>query len=444
MPLKPSIREPAYSFTIPSLHDDLALDCRIYHPEEELESGAARNADEDERPRSSSMKKGAVLAHPYPPLGGSYDDPVILSCAKTLVGEGYVVATFNFRGAGDSAGRSSWSARPEVEDYTAVVGLLIYYMHCLGSRSNAAREAGSTTPPDDDARSHGVSPPIHLLLGGYSFGASILARLPPVSKIIKRFEWAERGVAAAEIFLRARTLAQQTHAHREQGPSTSSRGRALTADEPPGSSPQPSRASPVTVGGEETDPSERRRSRDVKHSADMIREVPKKIRSHIRKHSGSGSGSGDKNGELPTSSSASASNPTQPAVDVAYLVISPVLVPLTTTLLPPGFSFSAHESGLFSLTQPTLLLFGSEDGFTSSKKLRQWSTKLSNDSSHCFEWEQIDGAGHFWREPGVMRTLRSTIATWTKRSKSRQNQQTPRISENNPSKADSNTSESFR
>lgn len=244
--------------------------------------------------------------------------------------------------------------------------------------------------------------PISLLLGGYSFGSLILARLPPIPRIVARFESAERGTAASEIFLRARTLAKQTPQEAQTRPSTS-RGRGLTVDQPPGS--PTSRASPVTVGGEETDPSERRKSRDTKHSAEFIREVPHKIKSRIRKHSGA------QHTERPLT--ASTLNPAQPMVAVAYLVISPVLVPFSTTLLPPGVSLSNQELGLFPVSNPTLAVFGSADTFSSSKKLRQWAEGLATVSSKHFQWEQIDGAGHFWREQGVMRRLQSRIAGWT-------------------------------
>lgn len=83
-----AVKEPIYSFTIPSLSDDLPLDCRIYHPKE-LDS----TLENHDKP----ALKSAVLAHPYPPLGGSYDDPVILSTCEALLGKGYIVTTFNFR-----------------------------------------------------------------------------------------------------------------------------------------------------------------------------------------------------------------------------------------------------------------------------------------------------------------------------------------------------------
>lgn len=78
---------PLYAFTLPSIDDDTPLACRIYHPKNlRLEI-----------PDSQADLRGAVIAHPYAPLGGSYDDAVVLSVTETLVNEGHIVMTFNFR-----------------------------------------------------------------------------------------------------------------------------------------------------------------------------------------------------------------------------------------------------------------------------------------------------------------------------------------------------------
>jgi hypothetical protein len=82
--------EPAWSFTIPSLADDTPLDCRIYHPPhfEAVLANAVENGH---------ATRGAIIAHPYAPLGGNYDDAVVLTLVKCLLREGFVVGTFNFR-----------------------------------------------------------------------------------------------------------------------------------------------------------------------------------------------------------------------------------------------------------------------------------------------------------------------------------------------------------
>jgi len=58
------------------------------------------------------------------------------------------------RGAGHSAGRTSWTAKPERDDYASVVGFLVHYVHYLdpfratGHSRNTSKdgEEGQKTP----------------------------------------------------------------------------------------------------------------------------------------------------------------------------------------------------------------------------------------------------------------------------------------------------------
>ena len=90
-PVKPNL-EPLHEFKIPSLHDSLQLDCRIYAaaPRDPEAAGGLGSGHE-------GHLRGAIIAHPYAPLGGSQDDHIVLGVAETLVGSGWTVATFNFR-----------------------------------------------------------------------------------------------------------------------------------------------------------------------------------------------------------------------------------------------------------------------------------------------------------------------------------------------------------
>lgn len=83
--------EPHYSFTLPSIHDDTTLDCRIYHPDVFDHSPG----DDERDPRW--RKRGIVMAHPYAPMGGSYDDRVVGIVVDEMLKAGYIVGTFNFR-----------------------------------------------------------------------------------------------------------------------------------------------------------------------------------------------------------------------------------------------------------------------------------------------------------------------------------------------------------
>ncbi len=73
------------SFKIPSVHDDIELDCRIYYP---------RRTDRNFKAFGRSF---AIVAHPYATLGGCYDDPVVALIGSVLLLHGFVLTTFNFR-----------------------------------------------------------------------------------------------------------------------------------------------------------------------------------------------------------------------------------------------------------------------------------------------------------------------------------------------------------
>lgn len=390
------MQEATYSFTIPSLHDDTPLDCRICHP----------STLQDTISGTNESIRGAIVGHPYAPLGGSYDDNVVLSVTESLLGQGYIVAIFNFRGAGSSAGKTSWTGRPEIDDFSSVVGLLVNYLKTLKTPSgldNLSFETGSmrkgSTPSQDS---------VELLLAGYSFASLILCRLPAVPTILKRFENAENGTAASEIFLRARTLASQT---RKSSEAKTQRGRKPSSPTKPhwrNISP------PVVLGGEESDPEHRRRSRgDSRGSVEVIRDVSRNIKSHVHRRSGQFHNS-NTTASLPND----ALREEAEAMTVRYLLISPVLLPLTTTLIPPGLPFTAGEetSGVLSLKYPTLIAFGEKDTFTSSKKLRQWAERLEKEANGGeVKWAQIEGAGHFWRESGAMKELLARIKAWAQK-----------------------------
>lgn len=77
--------KPNYAFNIPSIHDDLELDCRLYYPRR-----TEQNSD-------IFGKSFAIFAHPYATLGGSYDDPVVALAGGILLRYGCSLITFNFR-----------------------------------------------------------------------------------------------------------------------------------------------------------------------------------------------------------------------------------------------------------------------------------------------------------------------------------------------------------
>jgi alpha/beta superfamily hydrolase len=88
----------------------------------------------------------AVVAHPLPTMGGTMDNKVVTTLAKTFVELGFVALRFNFRGVGNSAGKFD-EGNGEVEDVLAVV--------------RYARQEYGDLP---------------LILSGFSFGGYVQAR----------------------------------------------------------------------------------------------------------------------------------------------------------------------------------------------------------------------------------------------------------------------------
>jgi alpha/beta superfamily hydrolase len=61
----------------------------------------------------------ALIAHPHPLYGGTLDNKVVQTLAKTLYGQGYLAVRMNFRGVGASDGVFD-EGRGETEDWLVV------------------------------------------------------------------------------------------------------------------------------------------------------------------------------------------------------------------------------------------------------------------------------------------------------------------------------------
>lgn len=341
----------------------------------------------------------------------------------------------DIRGAGGSKGSTSWSGRPEREDYMSFVGFMTYYLQQLQPKEDLRRL--STIISARTSRVDGVDPPtstsqtpsplsdchsseVVLLLGGYSYGYLILSRLPPMVEILNRFEAAPHGTTAAEIILRAYRLAKDCRSTLEAKQATfQPRGRRLT----PADATKPRlHASPVIMGGEETPPKERRHSRETSRGSNIIHrgvEVPLRIKARIRRRS-SGVRPTTKSDPMRSEESIHSGNATPvPGVRVMYLLISPVLPPLAHTLVPPaswtGLKGGLDKStGVGEMTCQTLAVWGSIDSFTSNRRLRAWAERMSKAGSNTFKWTAFEGAGHFWRENGTMKLMTEKIGSWTR------------------------------
>ena len=90
----------------------------------------------------------ALVAHPLPTHGGTLDNKVVQTLARTFFGLRYVSVRFNFRGVGQSAGAFD-EGNGETEDAMAVL-------------AHAQREFGASLP---------------LVLAGFSFGTFVQTRV---------------------------------------------------------------------------------------------------------------------------------------------------------------------------------------------------------------------------------------------------------------------------
>ena len=109
-------------------------------------AGAAGNLEGVAHLPDVSPRAIAIVAHPLPTMGGTMENKVVTTLAKTFAELGFVALRFNFRGVGDSAGEFD-SGDGEVGDALAIV--------------RYARETFGELP---------------LILSGFSFGAYVQAR----------------------------------------------------------------------------------------------------------------------------------------------------------------------------------------------------------------------------------------------------------------------------
>ena len=305
------------------------------------------------------------------------------------------------RGAFGSKGRTSWTGKAEVGDYTSVAGFLIYYLHELGRQRNTLGDNASEDELKEEDSRVQQERPLQIVIGGYSYGSMIASKLPSIEYLLYRFSTGADGTAFTEIILRARSLVQQTreelwasHTSNERESRDSARHYGVN----------------LHVGGEETSPEHRRRSQESRISTEIHRSVQliRKLPGLMKKPADS---------ETTALESASTiTNKPEPVVKPAYLLISPLLPPISS-LTALSFSQASTNTDKEELqvrlsTNPSLAVFGSSDIFTSAKKLRSWAQSISTRPNSSFQFVEIDCAGHFWHEDGVEKRLRLAVREW--------------------------------
>ncbi|KAH6645246.1 hypothetical protein BKA67DRAFT_584630 [Truncatella angustata] len=394
--------KPSLCFTIPSIHDNTKLDCRVFHPLSLSFHVGASGLSQAAPPWGRHI---AIVAHPYAPLGGCYDDPIVNMVAGILLRSGFLVATFNFRGVSSAGARTSWTSKPEQADYMSVVGFLAYYAHYIEFPKRT--DPGQTTVPI-------------LLQAGYSYGAMVTTKLPPLNDIMAPFESPPLHSAAADIRLRAQHLAEQ-QTRLATGPAS------------------PRRSMGLRVGGDE-DVSRRSHDFTRTHSPDhedkirrgvkdLLARTKRVQRKHGHKH--------DEQAEehIHQEECMVRVDDLEPYRS-AYLLVSPpigYLTNLATMSFPSPFA-SWHKKGgrsghgassppqdgaadtrvephdLKLVHNPTLAIYGDQDGFLMPRKLREWTTRLKAQDGSLFHDIEVAGAGHFWAEEGVVSRLRAAVS----------------------------------
>ncbi|KAH6615469.1 hypothetical protein B0J18DRAFT_437399 [Chaetomium sp. MPI-SDFR-AT-0129] len=433
----PVLPRPSLTFTVPSLHDGLPIDCRIYHPQ-------SLDANPDSPPW---QKHAAVIAHPYAPLGGCYDDPIVDIVAGTLLRLGFLVGTFNFRGAHGSAGRTSWTAKAERADYMSVVGFVAHYAHFLEPFRDGTPIVAENADIDgachaaDTAGQH-ITPV--LLQGGYSYGSMITSQLPSLGSIVGLFNAPECGTPAAEIRLRAQHLAEM-----QNTVLASAREASVTHIGPR----SPRKHVGLRVGGDESSrrtshESPRSRSADFEET---IRHGVAELMARTRKgHRRSRSGRIHPP-QTPNGTEEAAPNHLLPVANFlapspAYLLVSPlqgIINNLASMSLPPLLSAPGKAWARFSLRgsdaaaesespetdgavphitpteaedklvhHTTLAIYGDRDGFVPVRKLREWASRLENVDGSKFRAHEVSSATHFWAPNNVALTLRNAVNTF--------------------------------
>lgn len=218
----------------------------------------------------------------------------------------------------------------------------------------------------------------------------IASKLPTIEYILYRFSAGADGTAFAEIISRARSLATRT---REE-----LRTQFATKSKP--SDTRTSRESHFShnlqVGGEETTP-EQRKSSEFRRSIQLVR-----MFSGLKKKLG-----------VSPNPQPEVSTRIEPGVRPAYLLISPLLPPISSLISIGTSSDSEKEELQTRLSKhPSLAVFGSKDMFTSAKKLRSWAQQISTKPGSAFQFVEINGAGHFWHEEGVQKRLELALREW--------------------------------
>jgi alpha/beta superfamily hydrolase len=114
------------------------------------------------------------------------------------------------------------------------------------------------------------------------------------------------------------------------------------------------------------------------------------------------------------SASKTKSKLSEKSIDVSYLLVSPLLPPISTLISLPFGSNSNNIDHMQKFKERrTFAVWGDQDIFTSAAKLRNWAEDLHQQNQN-FVWIEVQGASHFWREDGVIELLILKVGEFVK------------------------------
>lgn len=374
------------------------------------------------------------------------------------------------RGAQGSAGRTSWTAKAERADYISFVGFLSHYVYFLDPFRPHLPESVPTTTPISEASDylgpHGsggadrnslpVTPSIPLydvnksplfLMGGYSYGSMITMQLPSLETILQQFDTPACSSHAAEIRLRAQHLAEVQNTTLGSARAAALEHQAnVLAHSPAG----------MRFGGEESNRKHHHSRLSFSHDTEEkihkgVTELMAKAKNHKRRLSGKdhsfvGGDGAHETGEAKPQAAKDClpAVPDRVVARPAYLLVSPlqgIITNLATfsllprrpswrgltrsvsspaaTTLPTGehgpvseIPISMEEAEAKLVRNPTLAIYGDNDGFVPVRKLRPWATRLESIPRSLFRAHEVSGASHFWAQGRAAYTLKDAIKTF--------------------------------
>ncbi|TQS34158.1 hypothetical protein Golomagni_05469 [Golovinomyces magnicellulatus] len=444
--------EPTLNFIIPSLQDALSLECCIYHPKLYHLGSTAQKS-------SPWRSRAVIVAHPYAMLGGCMDDHVVGLIASTCLSEGFIVGTFNFRGAGGSEGCTSWQSKSEQKDYQSFVGFMVYYLYYLNTLLPPIDPLlNGSLESDIDYSSHlkslGCNKPYHpldfksastprlesldgesyprmqLILAGYSYGALVTMSIPAqIQTILSPFREPPGDSIYARIRQKAKDLAtQQSHIISLNFQNLSH----LHENSPTYQSEYQEQRPKSKIWAPNEAPSETSLHPKDEHVERDCNEIRLTFRSRSSSLEFKTSGYASLPGRKKSSFSSCYSlvdnltnlrvkrqpiETVEDDISIAYLLVSPLQGIICDLLTLWTYRSWRERNVLTELdlklqTNPTLAIYGDSDVFVSVKSLRNWTKKLVNcegEEASQFRYSEIAGAGHFWHDSQSAESLHVEI-----------------------------------